>query len=585
MNSPLKNIQTIFVFTKASLTSCAVLFCLLATLFSYSQVTTELDTTKIRIGEQITYKILVETDSTNNVVFPEGQTFLPLELVEALTIDTTKSASKLKLLRAYKITQFDSGSYYIPRQKIIIGDKPFFTDSLKVDVNTVQIDTTKQGLYDIKPIVTVEKSPSYLWLYILLIILAIALIAFLLFWFIWRKKPLTEEQKIALLPPYERAKLAISKLEEKKYLERLEIKEFYSDLTFIIRKFLDEKVYDRSLESTTDQLIERLQLLRDSNQFKFQKETLSNIETILKRADLVKFAKSEPDVVLAEMDKQTIDKEIDAVKNTLPEPTEEEKLLDQNYKLQKERKEKRKKILLTIAISAFIILATFITLGATFGFTYVKDKIIGHKSIELLESKWVKSAYGYPPIYIETPKVLRREKIKIKDSLGADKDSQFSGFVYGSKLSDFYMIARSVPVKQQDLAKYFVVNKIISEEELKDLDQSKFKKIIIDYFSEVFTQEFQNLGAKDIVSLKKEYKTQQEDIEGSIAYGSLIATNKISGRELKFQYSIYTFYENNAVEVLMFMYKEDDIYISEVIDRILNSIRFNPNAKKEEETK
>ena len=50
----------------------------------------EIDTTKIRIGEQINYKINVETDSTSLVVFPEGQTFLPLESVEALKIDTTK---------------------------------------------------------------------------------------------------------------------------------------------------------------------------------------------------------------------------------------------------------------------------------------------------------------------------------------------------------------------------------------------------------------------------------------------------------------------------------------------------------------
>ncbi len=122
------------------------MFFFLGSLFSFAQVSTEIDTTKIRVGEQINYKIKVEADSLALVVFPEGQTFMPLENVEALKIDTTKREAKFLLSRIYKLTQFDSGVYTIPRQKIIIGDQPFFTDSLKVDVNTIVVDTTKQKL-------------------------------------------------------------------------------------------------------------------------------------------------------------------------------------------------------------------------------------------------------------------------------------------------------------------------------------------------------------------------------------------------------------------------------------------------------
>ena len=132
-----------FSFKHRASSILSMLFFLIS-FFSFSQVTTEIDTAKIRIGEQISFKIKVNTDSTKLVVFPEGQTFLPLEVVEVLQIDTTKSISKFELLREYKLTQFDSGSYYIPRQKITIGDKLFYTDSLKVDVNTIEVDTTKQ---------------------------------------------------------------------------------------------------------------------------------------------------------------------------------------------------------------------------------------------------------------------------------------------------------------------------------------------------------------------------------------------------------------------------------------------------------
>jgi hypothetical protein len=221
---------------------CSMLF-FLCSFSTFAQVTSEIDSTKIRIGEQINYKIKVEADSSALVIFPEGQTFMPLEAVEALKIDTTKKDAKFLLSRIYKLTQFDSGSYTIPRQKIIIGDKTFFTDSLRVNVNTIVVDTLKQKLYDIKPIIEVEKSGGDWWIWLLGIVLAIAFIAFLLYWLIWRKKPLTAEEEIALLPPYDRAKLALIKLEESQYLMRAEVKDYYSELTFIIRKYLDEKVY------------------------------------------------------------------------------------------------------------------------------------------------------------------------------------------------------------------------------------------------------------------------------------------------------------------------------------------------------
>ena len=120
--------------------------------FSFSQVKSSIDSTSIKIGEQILYKIEVESDTTEFVLFPEGQTFQPIELIESFKVDTTKKDAKYYLIKKYGLTQFDSGKYTIPQQKIVIGSKVFKTDSLLVEVNPVLIDTTKQGLYDIKHI-------------------------------------------------------------------------------------------------------------------------------------------------------------------------------------------------------------------------------------------------------------------------------------------------------------------------------------------------------------------------------------------------------------------------------------------------
>jgi F0F1-type ATP synthase assembly protein I len=540
-------------------------FFLLFFSISFSQVKTEVDTTKIRIGEQISYKIKVEADSLDLVVFPEGQTFMPLEAVEALEIDTTKKDAKFLLSRIYKLTQFDSGSYTIPRQKIIIGETPFFTDSLRVDVNTVVVDTTKQKLYDIKPIIDVEKSGGNWWKWLLGILLAIALIAFLLYWFIWRKKPLTEEEEIALLPPYDRAKLALQKLDESQYLIRAEVKEYYSELTFIIRKYLDEKVYDRALESTSSELISRLQLLKDGNQIDLSKETIKNLESILKRADLVKFAKSAPDTALAEMDKQTIDKEIDHVKERLPEPTEEEKLLDQQYKEEQERKKKRKKVILTVAISVFLLIATFVGFGIKYGFGYVKDTIVGNDSKELLEGNWVESAYGFPPVYIETPEVLRREVVDVPEEL-KDKIKSVS-FRYLSESAGIDIEVNNITYT-------------LPEDDQKSFNSEEGKGKDIAKSSENFIKKLETQGAENILVKRDQFSTPNA-AEGLKTHGTYQI--EVNGTKYDSNYIILIFRADNIKQQIVLTWRSEDTYAQDIIDRILNTVELKPDEPEEAE--
>ena len=548
---------------------CSIFFLLFSFQVS-AQVKTEVDTTKIRIGEQINYKIKVETDSSALVVFPEGQTFMPLEAVEATKVDTTKKQANFLLTRIYKLTQFDSGSYVIPRQKIIINEKPFFTDSLRVDVNTIEVDTTKQKLYDIKPIIEVDKSGSNWWKWLLGIIAAVALIAFLLWWFIWRQKPLTEEEEIALLPPYDRAKLALKKLDESQYLMRSEVKEYYSELTLVIRKYLDEKVYDRSLESTTDELISRLQLLKEGNQFDFSKETLNNLETILKRADLVKFAKSAPDKALIEMDRATIEKEVESVKSVLPEPTEEEKLLDQQYKEEQERKKKRRKIILTVAISLFLLIATFVGFGIKYGFDYVKDTIIGHESKELLEGDWVESAYGYPPVWIETPRVLKRVNIDSVLDEETRKNVKMTTFMYGTLLDIF-----SVSVNNTTLN--------VPQQSPQQQDEDAEPTFDLSQISEGSIKGFESKGAENITVKRDQFITPNA-AEGLKTFGTFSLKMPNSERQVDAEYIILLFSnQQNVLQQIVITWPQDDDYADKVVERIVNSVELNPDEPEEEE--
>ncbi|MBD0831112.1 BatD family protein [Aestuariibaculum sediminum] len=537
---------------RSSVVSLIVFFLFIVSSLN-AQVKTAIDSTSIKIGEQITYTVSVETDSTNLVVFPEGQTFMPLEVIDSYDIDTLKNKDKFNLIKKYGLTQFDSGAYTIPKQKIIIGDKTFFTDSLQVEVRNVVVDTTKQGLYDIKPLIEVEKPASNWWKYLLITLLILGVVAFLIYWFIWRKKPLTEEEEIALLPPYDRAKLALKKLDESDYLENDEIKDYYSELTFIIRKYLDEKVYDRALESTTDELISRLKLLKEGNQVDISQEDIKNLESILKRADLVKFAKSAVDKELAKLDRNTIDVEIDHVKEALPEPTEEEKLLDEKYRAEQERKKKRNKIILTVAISLFLLIGTVIGFGIKYGFGYVKDTIIGHESKELLEGNWVTSDYGVPPVTISTPKVLKRVELPLPDDVKAQVN--MTSFMYGALADEFSVGVTTTTYK--NAPKEGVNMERAVEGSLKAIESQ---------------------GAKDISVFKEKYTTPN-GAEGLKVHGSLKVDGFNTGNLVETKYVMLAFASQNVLQQIIITYPVNDTYADQMIDRILNSVEL----KKSEE--
>ncbi|MDO6759933.1 hypothetical protein Q4566_06945 [Tamlana sp. 2_MG-2023] len=529
-----------------------------------AQVKSTVDSTSIKIGAQITYHIQVETDSTNLVVFPEGQTFAPLEMIESYDVDTLKNKDKFNLVKKYGLTQFDSGKYTIPRQKVLIGDKTFFTDSIQVEVNNVVIDTTK-GLFDYKPIIAVEKSGGNWWKYLLITLLVLSIVGFLLYWFIWRQKPLSEEEKIALLPPYDRAKLALKALDESHYLEHENLKDYYSDLTFIIRKYLDEKVYDRALESTTDELIDRLNLLKEGNQVDLSKEDIKNLESILKRADLVKFAKSAPDVELAKLDRKTIDVEIDHVKEALPEPTEEEKLLDEQYREEQERKKKRKKIWLTVGISVFLLLATLTGLSLKYGFSYVKDTIIGHGSKELLEGEWVTSKYGIPPVTITTPKVLKRTTPELPEA--AAKQMKLTQFSYGSLIDGFQLVVATTTLNNPNQG----------QGQGQGQGQAK-PQIDINKSLEASLKMFETAGAQNIITKNEEFLTPN-GAEGVKVFGSMDMPIKGTEKFEKGNYVMLGFASESVVQQIMIFHKEHDVYAEQMVTRILNSVELKEAEK------
>ena len=546
-------------YSKVNTTGFWSLIFFLFSFFSFAQVTSSIDSTSIKIGEQITYKIEVETDTTNAVIFPEGQTFMPLEMIESYQLDTTKYDAKYKLIKKYGLTQFDSGKYVIPKQKIIIAGKTFATDSMLVEVNDIIVDTTKQKLYDIKPMMDVKKPSSNWWLWLLLIIAIAAIIGFLVYWFVWRKKPLTEEEKIAQLPPYDRAKLALKQLDETKYLERAEIKEYYSELTFIIRKYLDEKVYDKALESTTDQLIDRLNLLQEGNQIELSKDDIKNIEAILKRADLVKFAKSAPDIELAKLDRQTVDTEIDQVKEALPEPSEEDLRKNEEYLKLRAKKQKQEKIWITAAIAFVFLIGTVGVFSYKYGINYVIDTVTGKDTKQLLEGNWVTSEYGFPPMTISTPEVLKREDVEVEQSIAQPITK--TAFSYALE-NQFYVTVSTTTIEVNPQAE----NKPSAEQNIQKAIEDNFRALEAN-------------GARNILPVNDKFVTPN-GAEGLKTSGTLeFPVDEAKEKYVSGQFELLSFANENVMQQIMITYLKDDIYLDQVVERVLASVELKPKEE------
>ncbi|MEL7270062.1 MAG: hypothetical protein AAGL34_10835 [Bacteroidota bacterium] len=516
-------------------------------------VKVSLDTLAIKIGEQIQYTISVETDSTSEVHFPEGQTFSPLETVEALLTDTLRKKDRVVLQRIYALTQFDSGTYTIPPQRVAINEQPFFTDSFRIKVADVGVDTTKQKMFDIKPLIQVDKSLSKFWWILLYVLLGLLVVAAAVYWFYFREKPLTEEEKEALLPPYDRALLELKRLETSKYLIQDEFKQYYSELTDIVRSYLEEDVQVSALESTTDELIDKLELLKDAGELDLDVDTIQQFRKILQTADLVKFARSKPSSSVAEQDRQMVQLIVEKTHDALPEPTEEDLLEDMEYLEELVQKQRRRQWYWAAGIFAGILVLGTVFSIVFFGSKTVRDTVFGYPTKTLLEGEWVSSAYGYPPIELQTPEVLiRQEEASLSEEMEA-LIKELQTFSYGKTTELFYVSSRSMTFKE-------------AQEEV------DFEKVIGSTL-----KEFESQGVRNIITKQEEFFTRS-GVTGLKTFGSGKITPEGSSESVKAKYNILTFGGKAFMQQVVITWEDGDEYAEEIVKRILNTLEVKTQA-------
>lgn len=257
-----------------------------------------LNKNKILIGEQVIYQLQLEYNGKVALEWPVFSDTLGIKQIEVIGVgEMTESGNEKRVIKQQQITitSFDSGFYAIPPALLIYNGDTIESNPLSLEVHTVEVDTSK-AIKDIKEIYEEEFSFSeYMqsiwewikenWYYVAG---GVAVIALLLFFLLRKKKP--EEKTIPkiILPADVEALQKLKELENKKLWQNGLIKEYYVELSDVVRAYIERRYSVPALEQTTNEIMHNLRFAEMSDGAR------QNLTIILKTSDLVKFAKEQP---------------------------------------------------------------------------------------------------------------------------------------------------------------------------------------------------------------------------------------------------------------------------------------------------
>lgn len=259
-------------------------------------VEAKLDQTTIRIGDQTNLRLIVHQPVKEKVNFPKlADTLIGKVQIVSSKLDTVidqNNRSLATVTQSYTITSFDQGTYTIPSYSIGSATGILKTNELTLMVQTVQVDTTK-AIYDIKQPLAVSYTfwdwlkDHWVWVALGLAVI-IAIIGVI--WYL-KKRPKTVTIIKEVKPDVPAHIIALGKLQQlrdKKLYQQDAVKQYHSELSDIVREYLEKRYVIKTHEKTTDEIFAALKYLDIANEYRVK------LNQVLILADLVKFAKEKP---------------------------------------------------------------------------------------------------------------------------------------------------------------------------------------------------------------------------------------------------------------------------------------------------
>ena len=253
--------------------------------------------------QQIIYSPQQENLTAQHSIDDEVKTY-EIEIIQTFT-DTTYEEGEFYYWKGwYELVAWDSALVVLPPEQIMWNDSVLLFPPKLLSVDFPAVDPAIE-LYDIHETFTpFDADQSTIWWYVLALVVVLLIVLL----FMKRRKKETLEIELPLL---ERTMQAIDQLEASKKYEESQ-KEYYYELSLILRRFLAELYQLRLLEKTSEEI--RIILKARG----VQAQTLESILRILNQSDLVKFAKHTPpisDVIVITAQTREIVKQLNQVIN------------------------------------------------------------------------------------------------------------------------------------------------------------------------------------------------------------------------------------------------------------------------------
>lgn len=337
----------------------------LAVSCGYSQqvsVESKIDTMTIFIGQQARMTVDVTARHGAKVVFPKfkrTQYIVPgVEVLGDTKADTSDIDGMMRVSKTFTLTSFDERLYAIPGMKVKVDGKSYSSNQLALKVLTCDVDTLHPEQFfppkDVQdnPFLWAEWSTPF-WLSIVVMLLTLAF-GYLVLRLKQNKPIITRIRVVKRIPAHQKALDEMSRLKTEHYNTADEQKEYYTQLTDTLRKYIRERFGFNAMEMTSSEIMEHLQSTGDDTM-------INELRELFNTADLVKFAKYSS--LLGEKDMNLV-KAINFIDQTKrdEQPTEEKivpKLSDDEAKTRQNRIT-IKTLLWTMGVAIVVMLAYII---------------------------------------------------------------------------------------------------------------------------------------------------------------------------------------------------------------------------------
>ena len=275
-------------------TVAGVIICLWINVFylpAQTVIKATIDSTHILIGQQTKIHLEIAADKGQLLQLPviPDTLMTGVEVLDISKIDTVDIGNnRIQMKYDYLITSFDSALYLLPPFKVIAGADTTFSAELALKVSTIQVNTESGKFYDIKD---VRKPPFVLMDYITVILLiaailaAVALIGFIIYRLINKKSLVPFKKEELYVPPHIRAIRRLDTIKAEKLWQGGKIKEYHSEITDTLRKYVEERFGIGAMEMTSGEILTEIKEYNETD------STYDNLKQNLILADFVKFAK------------------------------------------------------------------------------------------------------------------------------------------------------------------------------------------------------------------------------------------------------------------------------------------------------